>query len=305
MHQFASDNTQAKAYRASLGVSLKDASVLALLYRQSDLTIVKAMGVAERPYVFDYFGLELPVDENTTVDSLVDNIEQMHAVRAEAYDSAPALDKHSVHELSGQAGDSVTQAAANAVQSAQMWGNGLFKRGPETFARTRYTFRFNAVTIPFNPWATNAATKLGEDAMTAQNEEAAAYRRSDAYKNAAKKDRAEQDSMQQDVSKLMAVLPDTVKGPLPELMRWVTDFATCHDRGGVNTDASAVVFAFNEQGYIENAYVGPQYKEILETDKDKFGRYIIGQFLNILPMERGMPGILWASADRYHAMAEA
>jgi len=305
MHQFASDTTQPKAYRASLGSSLKDSALLAVLYQQSDLAIVKAMGVTERPYVFDYFGLELLMDATTTADSLVDDIEKMHAVRAEAYANATVPARPTVQELTGMAGDTVGRAAVSAVQQAQMWGNDLFKRGPDQFAATRYTFRFNAVTVPFNPWALNAAAQLAEDAMNAQNEQAVAYRRSDAYKEAVKQDNAEQDSMQQDVSKLMAALPDTLKGPLPELMRWVTDYATCHDRSGVGTDASAVLFAFNDHSYIENAYVGPQYKEVLETDKDKFGRYIIGQFLNILPMGRGMPGILWVFADRYHAMADA
>ena len=190
MQQFASNITQPKAYRASLGVSLADSAVLAMLYYQSDQAIVKAMGAVERPYVFDYFGLELPIEVNTTADGLVDDIKNMHAVRAEAYASATVPDKHSVQELSGQAGDSVGRAAANAVQSAQMWGNDIFKRGPDEFAKTRYVFRFNAVTVPFNPWAPDAAIRLAEDAMNAQNEEAAAYRRSAAYKDAAKKDRA-------------------------------------------------------------------------------------------------------------------
>lgn len=305
MHQFAPDTTQPKVYRASLGTSLKDSAALAILYRQSDLAIVKAMGATERLYAFDYFGLELPVDENTTAESLVDDIEKMHAVRAEAYANTTVLDKQSVHELSGLAGDSVTGAAVNAVQSAQRRGNELFKCGDQEFRQARYAFRFNAVTVPFNPWAPSADIQLADDAMNAQNEEAAAYRRSDAYKEAAQKDKAQQDSLQGVATTLMATLSDTLKGPLPELMRWVTNFATCHDRSGVSTDASAVVFAFNDQGYIENAYVGPQYQEILEADKDKFGRYIIGQFLSILPMNRGMPGILWVFADRYHAMAEA
>lgn len=305
MHQFASDTPAHKPYRASLGVSLKDSAVLAMLYYQSDLAIVKAMGVAERPYIFDYFGLELPIDANTTADSLVDDIEKMHAVRAEAYDSATVPNKHSLHELSGQAGDTVGRAAVNAVQSAQMWGNDLFKRGPDQFARTRYVFRFNAVTVPFNPWATNASTQLATDAMVAQEESAAAYRRSDAHKEAVRKDNAERSNLQRQEAELMAMLPEKLKGPLPELMRWVTDYATCHDRSGVSTDSSAVVFAFNDQGYAEGAYVGPQYKDVLAQDKDKFGRYIIGQFLSILPMNRGMPGILWVFADRYHAMADA
>jgi hypothetical protein len=305
MHQFASNTTQPKAYRASMGVSLADSAVLAVLYYQSDQTIVKAMGAVERPYVFDYFGLELPMDDNTTVDGLVEDIKSMHAVRAEAYASATVPDKHSVQELSGQAGDSVGCAAASAVQRAQMWGNDIFKRGPDEFAKTRYVFRFNAVTIPFNPWAPNAGPQLAEDAMTAQNEEAAAYRCSAAYQDTVKKDRAQQENLQAKEAQLMAELPNKLKGPLPELMRWVTDYATCHDRGGVSTDSRAVVFAFNDHGYAEGAYVGPQYQELLATDKDKFGRYIIGQFLNILPMDRGMPGILWVFADRYHAMAEA
>jgi hypothetical protein len=275
------------------------------MYQQSDLAIVKAMGVTERPYVFDYFGLELLMDAATTADSLVDDIEKMHAVRAEAYANASVPAKPTVRELSGMAGDSVACAAVSAVQQAQMWGNDLFKRGSDQFAATRYTFRFNAVTVPFNPWAPNAAVQLAEDALTAQNEEAAAYRRSSAYKDNEMKNKAAQDSLQQNEAQLMAALPDKLKGPLPELMRWVTDFATCHDRSGVSTDASAVVFAFTDQGYAEGAYVGPQYKEILEKDKDKFGRYIIGQFLSILPMNRGMPGILWVFADRYHAMADA
>jgi len=305
MTESATNTTEPKAFRASLGVSLNDSAVLAVLYRQSDLATTRAMGLVERPYIFDYFGLELPLTAETTADELVDTIEKMHVVRAEAY-AKPSLSKATSEQvLTCRGGDTVDRGAVSAVQRAQMWGNELFKRGSRDFEQTRYIFEFNREKVVFNPWTADVATQIANDALAAQETRGVAYFQSAAYAEAQQKSKLEQETLKQQEAMLMSALPEKLKGPLPDLMRWVTAYAKCHDRVGVTTEPSAVVLAFAEEGFKENAFVGPQFKELLKSDKDKFGRYVIGQFLNILPMKCGMPGILWYSAEQYLAMPDA
>jgi len=301
MYDYEEKAVEPKVLRASHGVELGKAAVLAILERNSDITLVKTLGIQLRPYEFDYFGIRLAITDETTADDLVKEIQAMHAVRAKAYSELPILAKTTEKVQCGRPGDYLDNATLGVTQAGQLWGNLAFNRDAESFATMRHVFEWNSVKVPFNPWAENEAVRLTQAVKDALEAAAEAYRQSDEYKEYQARSEAECLAMQGKVTELMGALPETLKQPLPLVMTWVTAFSEGHDRSGVKTDAAAVATAFEKAGYKANAYVGTDPAE-LNSDKEKYGRYVIGQFLDILPLQRGMPPMIWAAAERFHAM---
>lgn len=301
MYDYEEKAVEPKVLRASHGVELGKAAVLALLERQGDIALVKSLGIPLRPYEFEYFGIRLPITDETRADELVDEIKAMHTIRAKAYASLPKLAKTTERVQSGRPGDHLDNTTLGATQAGQLRGNIVFSRDPEAFVTLRHVFEWNGVKVPFNPWAENEAVRLTQAVKDAMEAAAEAYRQSDECKEYEARAEAERQAMQGTVTELMGALPETLKQPLPMVMSWVTAFSEGHDRNGVKTDGAAVVTAFEAAGYKANAYVGTDPAE-LNSDKEKYGRYVIGQFLDILPLQRGMPPMIWAAAERFHAM---
>lgn len=305
MYESNSKDVEPSVVRAQYGVGLEKAAEEAIDFRQSDLKLISMLSLPVRPYVFDFFGLRFPLNADTTVAELVASVRECHVIRALAYETTPVPANAKERVQSGQGGDRLDNAIASAIECAQLWGNRAYEGGLPAFAAVRHVFEFNGVTLPFNPWATGEAARLYVDVQVAQDEAAEAYRNSDKGRAAQAKADAARQAIQDQVAVLMAELPTVVKKPLPELMAWVTEFSKGHDYVGVDTDPDTVVSVFNAEGYAANVYVGDDYKAQLAVEKEAFGRYIIGQFLQILPMRRGMPGILWHMADQYFARPDA
>lgn len=306
MSKNKSNSVETKILRANPGTTVEQAAVLAMLEYEGLVRLVDAIGIAdlvgERVYVFEFLGLQLPICDDTTADGLIKQVRERYTELAALYARAPADAIDRTH--SGVPGDYIDTAIDRAIMAAQMEGNECSRISPAMLASTRHLFTFNGYTVPFNPWAGDEAARVKEAVLAEMEAASKAYRESDEYKARQAADEAERQTLQNKVPMLMTHLPTVLKGPIAGVMEWVVDFATCHDRVGVETTPDAVVAAFTAEGYQAGAYVGPEYKEQLEADKEKFGRYIIGQFLSLLPKSKGMPNALWYFADKFRAMPD-
>lgn len=285
------------------GVSLEDAAKAAIEFYEKELVFICTHGLSSRIYAFDYHGIVLQLHGGSTAEWFVEHIREQHKERAELYAKASVPANAREQCQGGSPGDHIGNAVASAVQCGQRWGNGVYRRDPSQIGMLRHVFEWNGVKVPFNPWAEGEATRLADAVIKALDDAHEAYLNSDEYREMEARRAVEVAAIQAKVPLLMAALPSKLNSSLMDLLDWVTEFSTCHDRSGVVTDPDAVVSLFKEHGFEENEFVGPQFREDLRVKENKT-RYLIGQFLNILPLRHGMPPILWSMAEEIQQMPD-
>lgn len=288
-------------YHAELGTPLEEAVNHAITHCQERRFLCAMAGVTPGKGELDYFGLRVPVEIDSTVSSLLGQVQALLEERRDTYSRLDFTSEAKTVTHTGQIGEHISVSALTAQQRAQGLCSKVFQTTPAQLGSTQHVFEFNGVSVTFNPYEPSD--------MLARRVQEEMARRAEAYRLSPAGQAAEANRVQAvaegqaAVSRLMEELPEVVRGDLPSVMRWVTAFATQHDHVGIQTDPDAVVATFQGAGFEANAYVGEEYRDMLNRDKEKLGRYIIGQFLAILPMRCGMPGILHAFANDYHAMA--
>jgi hypothetical protein len=290
-------------FQPEYGVSLEDAAQQAIEFEKKELLHRFANGLPYQASRFDFHGIVQLVHGGSTAEALVKHIRSIQDERAMLYANAPVPENAREQVQSGGLGDRLHESVVSGVQCAQRWGNSVYRRDPSKIGMLRHVFEWNGVKVPFNPWANGESTRLGDAVIKALEDAREAYLNSDEYREREAQRAAEIATMQAKLPQLMAELPAKLKSSLSELLSWVTEFSTYHDRNGVETDPDAVVSLFKEHGFEPNAFVGPEFKEALRK-KDNRTRYLIGQFLNILPMRQGMPPVLWSMAEDVQQMPD-
>lgn len=140
---------------ASYGLTLQQAveAAIATYNREKAIAITCKFGVN---YTFDYHGLELRIDDSSTVDSLMAEIRREHKIREEWYDARPTVPDVHVQEQHGKVGEYLYEAVPASVQCAQRWGNRWYEDNVNPCPE--HAFEFNGFKVAFNPW------KIGEGA---------------------------------------------------------------------------------------------------------------------------------------------
>lgn len=134
---------------AAYGLTLQQAceAAIATYTREKPTAATCKFGVN---YSFDYHGLEIPMNESSTVDSLMAEIRREHQVRADWYDARPALPETYIREQHGRVGEYLYEAIPASIQCAQRWGNLWYdKSGVHSI---EHVFEFNGCKVAFNPW---------------------------------------------------------------------------------------------------------------------------------------------------------
>jgi hypothetical protein len=152
----------ARSIYSTYGNTLARAAQLAIAAHLAERELLKDFEGVLPTYRFDFHGLELPLNSETTAENLVAQATEVIRQRAAMYESSPIPPDAHYRSQSGKTGESIESAIPCAVQCGQLWGNGALRHGPEAFLRLRHQFEFNGLTIPFNPWAENEAARVLE-----------------------------------------------------------------------------------------------------------------------------------------------
>jgi hypothetical protein len=202
------------------------------------------------------------------------------------------------HVHHGTLGEDVQDAASDAIERFSRMRDKIGRyQGRRQLAAHRFAVSFNGIEIAVLPGETRIDIMDSFHAQTTAREEA--YRKSPERVAEAAQRESRLQKAQTEMTVLMAGLDSIVKAPMPELIEWVSRFMKVGGFHGIDYDRSRLLGRFNEEGYRENAFVGEHYKEQVKTDPEAMGRYIIGQFINLVVLERGFPDLLEMFVDRY------
>jgi hypothetical protein len=202
------------------------------------------------------------------------------------------------HVYHGTLGQDVSKAADDAVERfARMREKIARYQGRRQLAAHRFAVLFNGIEIAVLPGETRVDIADFFLAQVAARDEA--YRKSPERVAEAAQRETRLQNAQADVIALMAELGSIIKAPMPEVIEWVSRFMKVGGFHGIDYDRSQLLARFSEAGYRENAFAGEQYKEQIQADPETRGRYIIGQFINLVTRELGFPDILQMFVDGY------
>lgn len=154
------NQTETKVISAAKGVPLDRNAELTMFQYQGHLNKAKSLRMPPWSFVFNYFGMELPLTPTSTADGLIADVTKAYAEMAALYANSPAP-AYTVNREQGTPPDkSLIEAAEDAVVHGQMLGNKYYNRALEELPTIRHTFSFEDITVPFNPWAKNEANRL-------------------------------------------------------------------------------------------------------------------------------------------------
>lgn len=106
-------------------------------------------------------------------------------------------------------------------------------------------------------------------------------------------------SRQAQIDQLVAALPESIKD-MPRLIQWVGQFAEASDHAAMRYDAEAIADQLEQAGYRRDEGVGE--REALQADRNRMGRYIVGQAIDMLRRGRGIHPVAATFAERFAAM---
>ncbi len=117
---------------------------------------------------FDFFGLQLPLTNETTAEDLVAEVCATQLERAEFYANTAIPNDAFEYEHTGPVGEYLDDCVLKSVQCGQRWGNiTLQGHGADAFLQLRHVFEFNGIRIPFNPWKEGETQRVLAEARRA------------------------------------------------------------------------------------------------------------------------------------------
>ena len=178
-------------------------------------------------------------------------------------------------------------------------------QGQRALLRHAFALKFNHILLAISP------SDTPEDLISRFNAtleaEDAEYQASPMGMAAkAEMDRKIQDA-QAETTSLEAALPATLEGPLSGVVEWMMRFVVSAGWVRVTYDADNIGAQFKDAGFKVNDFVGDDFKDELQSSPDALGRYLIGQFLDLLSQKCGFPDHLFQRfVEEYREMvAEA
>lgn len=144
---------------AGYGDTLEQAAVKAVAARASLSQTLSLCDVLPR-FEFDFHGLSLPLDADTTAESLIADVNAAYQARSELYANTPASEAAFEREQGGKLGERLDDCVLAAIQCGARWGNNALRTDGYSMARLRHVFEFNGIREPFNPWKTGEAARV-------------------------------------------------------------------------------------------------------------------------------------------------
>jgi hypothetical protein len=256
-----------------------------------------ALAPAFKPFMFNYFGVQVEIKEGIAPAAIAEAIVAKHGQRFMEYQKH--LTRNAKVELfESTAGTSILESAWEATQRAQAEVNQMLDRG-EPLNLKRYAFAFNGAVAPFNPYS--AGHELAEQAMNEFQAQQLERENSPEGQVAKEKQERREAQAKAKLESFRKTLPTVLKMPLDDVLRWIEGFSKAYNTNQREAKAGWVVDSFNLEDYFADVYVGEAALPYILSDKSVLGAYIVGQFLATLRDGRQIPDALEVLLGQYRA----
>lgn len=192
------------------------------------------------------------------------------------------------HIATGELGQHIQRAASDAVSRFALKRKRIARYdGRRALLRHAFALEFNQVMLSIHP--SDSADDVVARFHAALEAQHKAYANSPKGIAAASEKERRLQRAQADTTEMEGQLAATLGGPLPDIVEWVMRFVVAAGWNGIEYDAAKVEALFKDAGFKANDFVGDEFMEELQSSADAMGRYIIGQFLDLLPRKCGFP----------------